>query len=132
MVSILFVGGIKTQGALEKSHLVTSYNVSHQGVGNRPPMFPSSILEDSAVHAGRQKSAENFPHVSICSIRCFKQQRCTHHPEQSLVYHLHLELMCFLKTTKYAAHTWHSHSFGLKKASFIFLYKKVYLVCVCT
>lgn len=53
------------RGALEKSHFITSYNVSHQGVGNRPPTFPSKILEDSVVHAGRQKSAENFLHVSI-------------------------------------------------------------------
>lgn len=65
MVSILFVGGIKTLGALEKSHFITSYNVFHQGVGSRPPTFYSTILEDLVVHAGRQKSAENFPHVSI-------------------------------------------------------------------
>lgn len=65
MVSILFVGGTKTRGALEKSHFITSYNVLHQGVGSRPPTFLSTILEDLVVHAGRQKSAENFPHVSI-------------------------------------------------------------------
>lgn len=119
----------------------------HQRAGNRPPTFFSTILEDSGLHAGRQKSAESFPHVSIVVLDALNSNiahttlsisECLgtllmkkKSKGQSLVYQLRLELMCFLKTTKCAAYTWHSHSFGLKKASFIFLYKKVYLVCVC-
>lgn len=74
MVCILFVGGIKTQGALENNYSISSYNLSHQEFGRKPPNCPSTIFEDLVVHASKTEVSGKFPHARIIVLDPLKQQ----------------------------------------------------------
>lgn len=56
----MFVGGIKTQQALENNYFITSYNLFHQEAGSLPPKFLGTIFEDSVVYSSKTEVTEQF------------------------------------------------------------------------
>lgn len=74
MVCILFVGGIKTQQALENNYFIAYYNLFHQEVGSMPPNCPSTIFEDLVVHTSKSEVSGKFPHERIIALDPLKWQ----------------------------------------------------------